>query len=262
MKLIQAALLILLCSCYACQPSTPNTASEASPENTQPAKSYPEALQKIFTKHGGLDQWQKMKTLSYEIEKEGGNEKQTIQLHDRRERIEAETFITGFDGNNFWLEADTSVYKGNPIFYHNLIFYFYAMPFVVADDGIIYSEAKPLVHDGQTYPGIRISYESGVGVSPKDEYFIHYNPETFQMEWLGYTVTYYSDKKSDKLGWINYDDWQTYNGLLLPHSMGWHKMKEGKLVPSKRRTFLNVEISTEDKDATFYQKTEKAVIVE
>ena len=261
MKLIQAAFLIGLCSILACQPSTPDATAETAPKTTTPAKSYPEVLQKIFTKHGGLDQWRKMKTLSYEIEKKEVNEKQTIQLHDRRERIEAENFITGFDGKDFWLEADTTTYKGNAVFYHNLMFYFYAMPFVVADDGIIYSEVSPLIHEGKVYPGIKISYESGVGVSPKDEYYVHYNPETFQMEWLGYTVTYYSDKKSDDLGWINYDDWETYNGLLLPKSMNWHKIQDGKLVPRRRRTFLNVEISAEDKEADFYQKTEQARIV-
>ena len=135
------------------------------------------------------------------------------------------------------------------------------MPFVVADDGIIYSEAEPLTFEGKTYPGFRIAYEAGIGVSPEDEYFIHYDPETYQMVWLGYTVTYKTQKKSKDIRWINYDNWQTFNGLLLPHSMNWHKSEEGKLIPTKRRTFINTEISTSKMAAGFYQKTEKAVFV-
>ena len=223
---------------------------------------FPEALLNVFAKHGGLGIWESMNTLSYEIEKETGNEKQIIDIKDRRERIEGANFITGFDGKDIWLEADTS-YKGNAIFYHNLMFYFYAMPFVLADDGINYSESVPLEYEGKSYPGIRISYDAGVGVSPEDEYFIHYDPETYQMVWLGYTVTYYSKEKSKKIKWIHYDDWEVYNGLLLPNSMNWFQSVDGKLTePKKRRKFVKIEISKKKMDEKFFNKTAQAVVVE
>jgi len=176
--------------------------------------SYPENIQKIFSAHGDLDTWKKYQAMSYEIEKEEINEKQFIDLNDRRERVEAANVTMGYDGTNFWMESDTT-FKGNPIFYKNLMFYFYAMPFVLADPGIIYTEAEPLIFDGQSLPGYRISYQSDIGVSPEDEYFIHYNPETFKMEWLGYTVTYFSKEKSKAIKWIRYDDWKSINGLVL-----------------------------------------------
>jgi len=119
-------------------------------------------------------------------------------LKTRAERIEASSFTSGFDGQRYWVQADTS-YKGNPKFYTNLMFYFYAMPFVLADSGINYTPVEPLVFQETKYPGFRISYGDGIGVSPEDEYFIHYHPETFEMAWLGYTVTFYSGKKSDKV---------------------------------------------------------------
>jgi len=139
---------------------------------------YPEALIKVLDAHGGLDAWRSYRTLSYLI----GEEKQTIDLHDRRELIEGENFTMGFDGEQVWAKSDTS-YKGNPIFYKNLMFYFYAMPFVLADPGINYTAVDPLVFDDESYPGFRISYDDSIGVSPEDEYFIHYNPDTYQMEW-------------------------------------------------------------------------------
>lgn len=223
---------------------------------------YPADLQKVFAKHGSLATWKKMKALSYEIVKEEGNEKQMIDLHDRRERIEATNFKTGYDGTNFWVEADTS-YKGNPVFYHNLMFYFYAMPFVLADDGIIYGETEPLAFEGKSYPGIRISYDDGVGVSSKDEYFIHYDPETYQMAWLGYTVTYFSGEKSERISWIRYNDWKEFNGVVLPNAMTWFKVEEGKLIePRNTRAFANVKVSEAAHADAIFAKTDNGRIVE
>lgn len=248
--------------CLACNPPAEKQTETTTTAPTIDLTKYPTALQKIFAKHGGLEQWNKMRAMSYEMVKEGENEKQFIDLKDRREKIEGNNFITGYDGKNFWLEADTS-YKGNAIFYHNLIFYFYAMPFVVADDGIIYSETEPLEFDGKSHPGIRISYNAGVGVSPEDEYFIYYDADTYQMTWLAYTVTYFSKEKSKKLGWINYNNWKNINGLLLPSSMDWYKTEDNKPTDfAKKREFVNIKISDSPFKDELFAKTEKAVIVE
>jgi hypothetical protein len=224
---------------------------------------YPEALQRVFDQHGGLVTWQKMQALSYEIVDAEGNEKQYIHLKDRRERIEAPNFVTGYDGQDIWVEADTSTYKGNPVFYHNLMFYFYAMPFVLADEGIVYREADPLTFEGKTYPGIKIAYEEGIGTSPKDEYFLYYDPVSYQMAWLGYTVTYFSNEKSQRIRWIKYDDWKTYNGLLLPNSISWYQ-EEGGLPTTPRNTaeFVNVTISETPLEDRVFAKTPGAKIVD
>ncbi len=226
------------------------------------ANSFPSDLVKVFNAHGTLDKWKTMKSLSYEIVKEAGNEKQLIDLISRNERIETNSFKTGYNGKDYWLEADTS-YKGNPKFYHNLIFYFYAMPFVVADEGINYSKADPLTFEGNTYPGIRISYNPGVGISPEDEYFIHYNPQTYQMEWLGYTVTFFSGEKSKKVKWIRYNDWKLNNQLLLPKSMTWYKLENDSITDPREPTeFVNIKLSEEEADAQNFEKTPDAIIVE
>lgn len=250
------ALILIIVACN-------NSATTSAPTiPTVDLSKYPTDLQKVFAKHGSLETWKKMKALSYEIVKEDGNEKQTIDLYNRRERIETPTYKTGYDGTNFWLEADTS-YKGSPIFYHNLMFYFYAMPFVLADDGIIYGETEPLEFEDKSYPGIRISYNDGVGVSSKDEYFIHYDPRTYEMAWLGYTVTYFSGEKSKKISWIRYDNWKEMNGLSLPNSMTWYKVEEGKIVePRSTRNFTEIKISETVLADVVFAKTEAAEIVE
>ena len=202
---------IILISC--------NPSSENEPKAT---KIYPDEITAILDHHGGLSQWKKMKTMSFEIVRKDGNEKQYIDVTTRKERIEGSNYSTGFDGEQVWLLAD-STYHGNAKFYHNLMFYFYAMPFVLADDGLVFSQTEPLVMEGDTFPGLRVSFDSDIGFSPEDEYFVHYEAKTNRMAWLGYTVTYYSQEKSKDVHWIKYDDWGTHNDLVLSNSLSWYQ---------------------------------------
>ena len=222
---------------------------------------YPTPLKKVFEKHGGMDLWQKQPAFSYDIVRDKGNETHYINLKDRRDKIEAPNFDMGFDGQDVWVKEKGKKYEGNAIFYHNLMFYFYAMPFVLGDDGINYSETKPITFEGKTYPGVSISYNAGVGSSPEDEYFIHYDPDTYQMTWLGYTVTYYTKEKSDKVKWIRYDDWTTIDGIVLPQSMTWYKFEDGKLTePRSTAKFDKIKLSSKPYGDTFFAKPEGATV--
>jgi len=252
-KVISLFIVILALSCQTQAPES---------QSSTPERSYPEVVSAVFDAHGGIDSWHQMRAMSYEIVKEGQNEKQIIDLHNRNERIEAANFTMGYDGSDFWVKADTT-YKGNPVFYKNLMFYFYAMPFVLGDPGIIFSETADLVHDSMSYPGLRISYESEVGVSPEDEYFLHYNPDTHEMAWLGYTVTYFSKEKSTAIKWIRYDDWQKINGLKLPKSLAWYKLVDNLPTTERnRREFINVTVGQDALPAETFAKTEGAKVVE
>ena len=217
---------------------------------------YPEALNAVFEAHGGVTNWKKQRTLSYSIPKDKNPETHTIDLWTRNEKIETPAYTIGFDGKP-WVQEGDGEYKGNPEFYHNLMFYFYAMPFVLADDGIIYEETKDLDFEGVSYPGIKISYNAGVGITPKDEYFIHYDAETNQMAWLGYTVTYRSGEKSDNVKWIRYDDWKNIDDLVLPNSISWYTVEEGKITELRNQVvFEEITLSKRAKPSVFYAKPE------
>ena len=216
--------LFLLSACR----ETPKPATEAadsSAENEMAIEEgtpFPTELKRILDAHGGLALWRTQRTLSFELGDEEGRERHTVDLWSRKDRVETESYSLGFDGNGTWLLDPEKQYEGNAEFYHNLMFYFYAMPFVLADDGIRYSQAEDLVFEGKHYPGLRISYGEEVGASPDDEYVIHYDPDTGQMAWLGYTVTYFSGEPSGDFRWIRYDDWNRVGGLLLPASITWY----------------------------------------
>lgn len=222
---------------------------------------YPAAMWKILEAHGGLAVWQEQQLLSYELVKNSGTEKHSIDLYSRKDRIETESYQMGFDGKDVWLLDPDGNYKGDPVFYHNLMFYFYAMPFVLADDGIEYYETDDLTYEGKDYPGLGIRYDDGVGTSPEDEYFIHYDPETNQMAWLGYTVTYRTGEKSEDVHWIRYDNWTTINGVILPKSISWYNIEEGELSTLRNTVdFENIQLSKGPADPSMYNKPGAAEI--
>ena len=225
---------------------------------------YPENMSMIFKAHGGLDTWNKMQSLVFTMEKPNGDEVTTTDLKNRKSLIEMPKHTIGYNGKEVWLQSkDTTTYKGNPKFYYNLMSYFYAMPFILADDGIMYEESKPLLFEGKEYPGIKISYESGVGESSEDEYILYYDAETYQMAWLGYNVTYFTKEKGKEFHFIKYSNWQTVEGLLLPETLTWYN-HENNLPSTKRNDlkFVNIKISQEKPNPDIFEKPEGAEIIE
>ncbi|MET1259944.1 DUF6503 family protein [Flagellimonas sp. DF-77] len=232
-------------------------AENESAEQTEKATQLPEALTAIIDAHGGMKAWKNMRTMRFTIPKENNPEVHTIDLWSRKDRIDTPDYAMGFDGSQPWVLEKEKAYGGNAEFYHNLMFYFYAMPFVLSDSGIVYGETPDLVFEGRSYPGIGIAYGEGVGTSPKDEYFVHYDPDTKQMAWLGYTVTYRSGEKSDNVKWIRYDDWEAVDGLLLPASISWFEY-EGRTLKAPRSTvpFTEASVTETALSASEYAKPE------
>ena len=80
---------------------------------------YPEPISKIFDAHGGIDAWNAMEGMYYEIEKPTQNETYDIALKSRKSLITSEHHLLGFDGEQVWLKnLDTVQYKSNPKFYY------------------------------------------------------------------------------------------------------------------------------------------------
>ena len=226
--------------------------------------SYPENITKVFEAHGGLDKWNEMQSLVFTMQKQNGLEITTTDLKNRKSLIEMPNHTIGFNGEQVWLHSkDTIAYKGVPKFYYNLMFYFYAMPFILADDGIIYEDTKPLEFEGRSFPGIKISYEAGIGESPEDEYILYYNPDTYNMEWLGYTVTYFTKEKANELHFRKYSDWQNVNGLLLPKTSVRYNYKDNLPTTVHSITeFIDVKLFKEKPNPTLFEIPDKAVVVE
>lgn len=225
---------------------------------------YPENISKVFEGHGSLDTWKTLQSLIFTMEKPDGTEITTTNLKNRKSLIQMPNHSIGYDGNAVWLKSkDTTTYKGNPKFYYNLMFYFYAMPFVLSDDGIVYEDTEPLVFEGKSFPGIKVSYESGIGESPDDEYILYYDSETHQMAWLAYTVTYFTKEKGKEFHFIKYSNWQTIDGLLLPETLTWYEYENNQ--PTTKRNdlkFTNIMLSKEKPSDELFEIPEGAEVVE
>lgn len=261
-KLIIMCLGLLVFACKDSSKEVKYLDSSTNVEHQIKLDTYPKNFLKVLEAHGGLENWKEYKTLRFDLPKPDFTESHTIDLFNRFDKITASSFSLGYDGNDVWLLDSTNSYEGNPMFYHNLMFYFYAMPFVLADEGINYEETTPLEVDGVTYPGFKITFDTGVGVSSKDEYYIHYDAATFEMKWLGYTVTYFSKALSDKVSWINYGNWIKVEDVLLPSSITWHPVENGKIEgPAKTVNFENVSVSKTAKPIDFYAKPEEAKFI-
>jgi len=217
-------------------------------------ENFPDALAKVFEKHGGITTWRKAKTLSFNK----GEEAHTSDLQSRKIVINSPKYSLGFDGKEIWLDQeDSTSFKGNKDFYYNLYFYFYAMPFVLADDGIIYEKVDDLIFEGTKYPGYKISFKANVGTSSDDNYKVYFNSETHQMEWLAYTVTFKAKEPNNEHHIIKYNKWENVDGLVLPNEITWYKMDE-KEMPTKPQgpaTVFTLPLVSEGKLGTsFFSK--------
>ncbi|RKE92327.1 DUF6503 family protein [Ichthyenterobacterium magnum] len=258
------SLILVLLVVFSCKDKVVETVNYSEENLDITTSVYPENINRVFDAHGGLDKWNEMQSLIFTMPSEDGNEITTTNLKSRESLIDMPKHTIGFNGSNVWMhKKDTTSYRGNPKFYYNLMFYFYAMPFILADDGIVYTDVEPLDFEGNSYPGIKISYESGVGESPDDEYILYYDEETYRMVWLGYTVTYFSKEKSKEFHFINYSDWQTVDGLLLPETLTWYNYEDNK--PTTKRNdlkFTNIILSKQKIKPEAFTKPDSALIIE
>ncbi|MEW7291323.1 hypothetical protein [Aquimarina sp. 2304DJ70-9] len=259
-------LLIVIASCKQETKSEKETITSETPKEAvvlDRSKDFPEDIASVFKAHGGIQAFDQMNTLIFEMTNPEGNEKHITDLKTRHARIETDKFTLGFDGKEAWLEQDSTYFKGNPRFYHNLMFYFYAMPFVLGDDGISYQKVDALKMEDVSYPGYKISYGDGVGDSPKDNYFIYYDETSKKMKFLGYTVTFFSKESSERISLIEYSDWNDVNGLLLPKTLKWREYKDGEVGDVKsERNFVNSSASKEKPLPSLFKKpvTEKETL--
>jgi len=246
-----------------CGDKVKDTNSEFVVQEAVSEKEYPAAVSALFEAHGGLQNWNKMNNLCFQIEKPSGAEEHKTDLKSRKALITSEAFKMGFDGNKIWLAENEKPYEGNPKFYYNLMFYFYAMPFILADDGIVYSDLEDTILDSKTYGAVKIGYETGIGETPEDEYIVFYDKETHKMAWLAYTVTFFEKTKSTDWHYIKYDTWLTENGLLLPETLVWYEVKDGKpTTPKNTVAYSKVHISESILENAIFQVPEGGRIME
>ena len=264
-KVFYLGLLALATACSS-NPEQQTQATAAAPTQTAtPPRKLPAVLQQALAAHGGLAAWQQFAAMEFQLKTTLGtprDEKHLIDLRNRQVRIEAANYQVGMDGQRVWVTPSKAAFGEMPArFYHNLFFYFFAIPFVLADDGTVYEDLGTRTVAGKAYRALKVSYESGRGDSSGDEYIAHFNPTTNHLELLLYTVTYFEPGKAATYNALLYSDWQEVNGLLLPQKMEGHKFADDKIGALRYTAeFSNVRLSPTQPDASRFAMPQGAVV--
>jgi len=256
--------LLLLISTAVILASCKQAENVASTVTTTPTHwdNIPAAMMKGIDAHGGLEAWSKMNTMEFAFPKGEANELHQVDLPSRKVRISHPDYTIGFDGQEAWVTPSKEAFGTTPPrFYHNLIFYFYAIPYVLADPGINYEVLPDRTINGKTLDAIKVSFNEGVGDAPDDYYIAHFDKETHEFYFLLYTVTYFSGETNENFGAIVYDNWKEVNGLKVPMSMKGFKFAADTLGDQRyERVFSDIKLTAEPLDPSLFELPEGAII--
>lgn len=250
-------LLVVLGIIVSCKDKTTETKPETEPlveeEIDTVLKQYPENISKVFDAHGGIAIWDDMETLEFSVEKPDGYEITTTDLKDRYAVVEMPKTTIGYDGEVIWIKnKDNSVFEGHPETYYSYMFRFYAMPFLLADEGTTYTKTDPLNFEGKTYPGVQILFENGI------ENIIYYDADSYQLRWLAYKDA----DKNPEWQFINYSNWQDVEDLLLPETMVWYNVENNKpTTPDHEVKFVSPMLTSTKMDIRVFWRPEDGELV-
>ncbi|NQY07716.1 MAG: hypothetical protein HRT68_16355 [Flavobacteriaceae bacterium] len=207
---------------------------------------FPESIDKLFEAHGGLDRWNALGHLSFRLNKSRSNESYQLNLQTGKSLVQGSDFIIGDDGEYVWLKEYGKPFKSDVRFYSKFHAYFMMMPFVLADENTVFTRAAAVKYQGTLYPGYRVSFREHHENIPVDEYYIHFNPKTYRMEWLGYTMPKKPGSNENKVLMVRYRDLKVVDGVLLPNSLTWHRYRDG-VIGSKTNAvrFSDIELSND-----------------
>ncbi len=262
MKSTKSSVFLFLC--MACNPTLDeNSANVGTDPNTVLASAKAPFILPFLDRHGGIDQWQAFKTLTFETGNENFSQKYAVDLATRKILIEGEKGQVGFDGENVWIAPSKEAFPtgGRPHrFMYSMAFYFLGIPYVYADPGVIASEPMKETFDGKTYDVVRVSYEVGVGDSSGDTYVNYFDPVTKELEFLLYTVTYHSGERNEDYYATIYDSWQTVDGMKVPKDISFAFIDEGKLNVYVKSSYKNVTFSKTTLNEDFFRRPEVSEI--
>ena len=203
--------------------------------SVSPSIDAPSALQQAWEAHGGLEAWSRQRQLQYTFEQRRGGttarDHQLIDLDTRKVRIEGNEFVLGFDGEHAWVAPSLEAfpYGSSPRFYTSTYFYFFAMPFVLADPGAIATDVGTATVEGTTYNVTEIRYEEGVGDSPDDVYVVYTDADTHELGLVRFSVTYGDRPPSEPNTALVYTATATESGITLPVAGRYHSWNDESL---------------------------------
>jgi len=211
------------------------TTARASSFTPAPAPDAGSALiDEMLEAHGGIDLFRSKRQMIYTMHgfplspSMAKQNRSTVDLATRSNRIDGDGFTVGFDGMNAWSTPGPDAVGLPPRFVTLGSLYFIAMPFVFADEGAVHRDLGRQTFRGRTYDVVQVGYRPGIGHSSEDDYTVFIDPATRRLALIHHSVTENPDV--DRVTWT-FDAWQRIDGLLVPSKMtfypGWNRDEPG-----------------------------------
>ncbi len=223
---------------------------------------FPPLLQELLSQHGGYDTWQQYKKLEYNlVGPKGTREHQLFNLQNRKTLIKKDAaFTIGYDGNDVWVMPQIEAMP-RARFYYNLHVYFFGLPFFIADPGAQYENLGTITFNGNNYERLKVTYQSGVGNSPDDQYILYLDADSKQLSFINYSVTFSDPTKAEQYNALVYENWQEVNGLLVPGAYTGYVWENDTLGRQRyHQEFENIRFSETPPSDSLFSRPEKAAI--
>lgn len=205
--------------------------------------------------HGGLGSWYAAGPISFRFDYRPVDPTKTVrdseQLVDTWSsravhKVSSDPELAfGWDGTQAWrVVPEGKELAINPRFWAMTPYYFVGIPFVFADPGAVLELGPDETVQGQLWNTVKVSYESGVGDAPDDQYVVYLHPETHRVGGLRYFVSYpgfFPDGGHGPEKWMAYSGEQSVGGASVAtthHTFTWGPEGAGEKVTEIQVTGL------------------------
>ena len=124
----------------------------------------------------------------------------------------------GWTGSQAWAVPSAEAVPTDVRFWSLTPYYFVAMPFVLADPGVVLAAADPITVEGRTLEQVYVTFAAGTGDAPDDYYYLLLDPATRRVAGVRYVVSYgpfNPDGGHTPETIMLYDGAQTVGGITL-----------------------------------------------
>jgi hypothetical protein len=222
----------------------------------------PEHFKKLLDAHGTWEKWIEASSFSFAMVHETTLEWENhyLSLNDGRVRIDADQFQAGNDGEKIWISPNRQSFPGQSVrFYHNLYSTFLSLPYALTDTLVTVTKLEDRVFNGQAYPTLEAKLKGGKLLGPSNRYELLIDPNTGQLAWVLYAVTYY-DKNNQVQEALKYEDYRDAGGLIFPRVITGYQIENDS---SKRIryqvSFSDIFLVNEELEESLFEMPKGAV---
>ncbi|CAN5717862.1 hypothetical protein BH20VER1_BH20VER1_13460 [soil metagenome] len=229
-------------------------------------------IEPAIAAHGGLAKWKSYRSLEFEqtwtSAKGVKKDDQLFDLHSRNGLITGENYTLGASNGEVWIKPQLNALGGTPPrFYMWTPFYFFAMPFVFADPGVVQEALGKKTFQGHEYDAVKITFQKGIGDSADDFYVAYVDPTSHQLKLVSYVVTYSALRKGKPMDQLEphalvFEQWQEAGGLRVPKRGSFYDWKNEDIAgePLGVMEFSDVRFADKSPEAARFSKPAEAVL--